>query len=52
MIYKILEYNIKNLTIEMTGRKQRRIKIQIMAMTRTFYFFAGFVMLYSKTIKR
>ena len=38
-----LEYNIEVLIIEMTGRKPWCIRVQITAVTSTFYPFAGFV---------
>ena len=49
---KSLEYNIQVLTIEMTGRKPLCIRVQITAVTSTFYFMPVLCVLYSKTLKR
>ena len=47
-----LEYNIQVLTIETTGRKPSCIRVQITAVTSTFYFMLVLCVLYSKTLKR
>ena len=51
-VYIYLEYNTQVLAIEMTGRKPLCIKVQITAMTSTFYFMLVLCVSYSKTIKR
>ena len=52
IIYRFLEYNIQVLTIEMTGRKPWCIRVQITAVTSTFYFMLVLCVLCSKTLKR
>ena len=51
-IYKNLEYNIQVLTIETIGRKPSCIRVQMTAVTSTFYFMLVLCVLYSKTLKR
>ena len=52
ILYFVLEYNIQVLTIEMTGRKPLCIRVQITAVTSSFYFMPVLCVLYSKTLKR